>query len=173
MRKKIFVSEIGSKRKALEMCKELVLDDMKNASRVLIESWDGRPCSVTPEEHFNNIVQWCRDNIKSTIWSCQSSAKSCYTSYGFKHKCERKLKCYVANNWMKMAMICAGLEVRHCNCVDYETGYVEKQPIILSDIITNAENFIVRVPRHKLEIDNMISDWTYELKYSYGGYNDD
>lgn len=169
MRNKIF---IDNKKEALEKCKELVLNNMKNDNNGLIQEWDGKKCNVTPEEHFNNIVDWCKNNIKSTIWSCHDSAKyTWYTSYGAKHACERKLKCYVANNWMKMAMILAGLEVRHINCVDYETGYVDKQPIKLSDIITNTENFIVRVPKNKININEMIRDWTYELKYNNGGYN--
>lgn len=173
MRKKVFISEIGSKIDVLNKCKELVLDNMKNECNHLIQEWDGIKCNVTPEEHFDNIVNWCRNNIVSTIWSHQPSAKYTWnTSYGAKHLCERKLKCYVANNWMKMAMICAGLEVCHKNCVEFETGRVYKSPLIASHIITNTENFIVRVPKDRVNIDNLLADWTYELKYSNGGYED-
>lgn len=167
MRNKYFVSEFGSKKDVIEKCKELVLNDMRNDSNCLIQEWDGQKCNVTPEEHFENIVAWCINNIKSTIWSCHDSAKyTWYTSYGAKHACERKLKCYVANNWMKMAMICAGLEVCHINCVDKDSGRVYKSPIIISDILTNDQNFIVRVPKAKIDINEQFSDWTYELKYS-------
>ena len=172
MEKKIFVNELGGKIAALNKCKELVLNDMKNDSHCLIESWDGVKCNVTPEEHFNNIIEWCRTKIKSYVWSCHKSTKYTWqTSYGAKHECERKLKCYVANNWMKMAMICAGCEVCNINCIDYETGYVNKMPIKLSDIITNNQNFIVRKPKDPINLEYMICDWTYELKYRCGGYN--
>ena len=173
MRKQYFVNELGGKHAVLEKCKELVLNDMKYDSHCLIESWDGYPTNVTPEEHFENIINWCINNIKSTIWSCHDSAKYTWnTSYGAKHRCEKSLQCYVANNWMKMAMICAGLDVRNVKCVDFETGYVNKSPIIPSDIITNTQNFIVRVPKNKVDIDDLISDRTYELKYSCGDYED-
>ena len=172
MEKKIFINELGDKKAALEKCKQLVLNDMMYESACLIKFWDGMPCNVTAEQHFNNIVEWCKQHLTSYVWSNHRSSKMAYnTSYGFKHACERALKCYVANNWMKMAMICAGLEVRNCNCVDYETGYVEHAPILLSDIITNNQNFIVRVPRKHIDIEKMIADWTYELKYRDGGYN--
>lgn len=172
MIKKYFVNELGSKKAVLEKCKELVLDDMKNESHFLIESWDGKPTNVTPEEHFENIVNWCKTKIKSTIWSCHKSSKNAFcTSYGAKHRCESQLKCYVANNWMKMAMICAGLEVCNDKCVDFDTGHVSKMPIIPSDIITNTQNFIVRVPKKEVDIEKLISDWTYELKYRCGGYD--
>lgn len=173
MRKRIFISEYGGKKAALEKCKELVLNDMRNDSHCLIEQWDGKPCNVTPEEHFDNIVNWCKTHIKSTIWSCQPSAKSTFwTSYGAKHRCESYLKCYVANNWMKVAMLYAGLEIRHKKCVDYDTGYVSKNQIILSDLVTNNQNFIVRATKNKIDLDDIICDWTYELKYSTGGYDD-
>lgn len=158
---------LSNKREALNKCKELVLDNMKNDANHLIKEWDGVKCNVTPEKHFENIVNWCKNNIVSTIWSHQKSSKYTWnTSYGAKHACEKKLKCYVANNWMKLAMIYAGLEVCDTKCVDYETGHVDKNPILLSDIITNNQNFIVRVPRHKIDLEKMINYWSYELKYS-------
>lgn len=166
-KKLLLVSDLGGKQTALDKCKMIILDDMKNESNCLIQSWDGKPCDVTAEEHFNNIVEWCKTHFKNIAWSHHKSSKLFYsTSYGFKHNCERDLKCYVANNWMKMAMICAGLEVCNCKYVDYETGRVEKTPILLSDILTNSINFIVRKPRKPINIEYMIADWTYELKYT-------
>jgi len=155
---------VKNKIEALAKCKELVLKNMRD-EYCLIEYWDGQLCNVTPEEHFNNIVNWCKNHIKSTIWSCQRSAKSLfYTSYGAKHECERKLKCYVANNWMKVAMIYAGLEIVNDDCED-STGYVCKQPVILSELLDNSKNFIVRVPRKKIDLDKMICDYTKPLIY--------
>lgn len=127
----------------LNQCKQLVLDNMKESG--LIKQWDGIPTHITPEQHFNNIVNWCKDNIKSHVWSSHDSNKCGFrTSYGAKHKCERDLKCYVANNWMKLAMILSGLEVCNYDCIDSETDRVYNRPVSFQDILTNNINFICR-----------------------------
>lgn len=164
------IKDLGGYDKALELCKELVLKDMPGQ----IGSWHGERFDITPEEHFENIIQWCKNNMTSKIWSHQPSAKhQCDTSYGAKHKCERELKCYVANNWMKLAMIYAGLEVCHVKNVDYNTGHVEKEPIQLCDILTNNQNFIYRFKKdNEIKYDCITEYCKYELKYRDGGYDE-
>ena len=121
----------------LNKCYDLVIQNMKESG--LIKKWDGEYTNITAEKHFENIVQWCKDNIKSKTWSYNSSSKDGFsTSYGAKHKCEKKLKCYVANNWMKLAMIFSGLEVCDREYV------VNKRPVLFHDILTNRINFICR-----------------------------
>lgn len=157
---------------ALEKCKELVIKDIKESH--LCDQWDGMPTNVTPEEHFQNIVDWCNENIKSTIWSIHNSSKcGFYTSYGAKHKCERDLKCYVGNNYIKLAMIYAGLEVCNRRMVDNDTEYVYKSQVKWQDILTNSENFICR--RNKKDYSSIkweclcpyVND---DLKYCPGNY---
>ena len=129
--------------KELELCKSLVIKNIEESH--LCDSWDGIPTNITPEDHFWNIVKWC-GKLKSTIWSSNrtSTKYNFITSYGAKHECERALKCYVANNWMKLAMIYAGLEVCNANCVDYDSGKLHKIPVKWEDILINSENFIFR-----------------------------
>ena len=161
------IQTIEEKKNILEECKRLVLKNMKD-SYSLIEYWDGEKTMVTPEKHFKNIIQWCKDNIYSTIWSNQKSSKMTFkTSYGAKHECERKLKCYVANNWMKLAMIYAGFEVCDSYCIEYKTDYVSKSPIDANEILTNHINFIVRKPKEYTGriIYSCISDYYKELEY--------
>ena len=84
------------------------------------------------------IIKSIRTNYCDTTWyvdSCDRIAK---------HKCERDLKSYVANNWMKLAMILSGLEVCTSDCVDFETGKVYNRPVSFQDILTNNINFICR-----------------------------
>ena len=156
--------EIKSIEHGLEECKKIVLDDMSNSSRCLIEEWDGEKCNVTPEEHFNDIVEWCRNNIKSSIWSFhrKSTRYTWITSYGAKHRCESQLRCYVANNWMKLAMIYAGLEVTNDKNIDYD-GKLLKTGIRLDEILTNSINFICRKSNKSPK--NFISSITKELNY--------
>ena len=122
---------------ALEQYKSLIINNIKESK--LCEKWDGLPTNITPEEHFNNIITWCDANIKSRIWSDKSSSKNGFrTSYGAKHKCEKDLKCYVANNWMKLAMIYSGLEVT------YNRLEKDGDKINIQDICENSINFICR-----------------------------
>lgn len=153
----------GSIQNALDECKKIIINDINTSG--LCKEWDSIPCNVTAEEHFEHIVDWCKKTIKSTIWSCHESSKNTFfTSYGAKHTCEKKLKCYVSNNWMKLAMIYAGLEVCNVNCIDYDNNRVNKMPICISDILTYKTNFIVRVPKDKIDINTMISRYSYKLK---------
>lgn len=163
MEKKILY-RVKNKREALEKCKELVLNDMKGH----IGYWDGKKYDITPEEHFQNIIDWCRDKIMSKVWSNRKGSRLTFsTSYGAKHNCERDLKCYVANNWMKLAMIYAGLEVaiitnEYTDINDKYCYSIEK--IKISDILTNHINFIVRNPIAKKDIKIMISDFTEKIE---------
>lgn len=152
----------------LNRCRQMVLDNMKESG--LIEKWDGLPTCVTPEQHLNNIVKWCNENIKSYVWSNHKSNKCGFrTSYGAKHKCEKDLQCYVANNWMKLAMILSGLEVCCGDCIDFETGKVYNKPVSFQDILTNSVSFICRRKMYA-NAENMHLNCIYpyvpeELKY--------
>lgn len=149
----------------LNTARKLVIENI-NKCKGLIESWDGEPTNVTPEEHYEHIVEWAKTHIKNKAWSSSStqSWRNGATSYGAKHECERDLKCYVANNWMKMAMIDAGLDVTYRTSVDYETGKVYREKIFLSDVLKNSVNFIFRVSRNN----DMIAKWIInETKLKY------
>lgn len=164
----------------LNKAKELVINNIKESH--LCDSWDGQPTNVTAEEHFQHIIDWCNNNIKSTIWSChkKSTKQSFYTSYGAKHSCERDLQCYVANNWMKLAMIFSGLEVCNDKRED-DNGRVWYGPVTWQSILVNCENFICRRSRNKEDYNtikyNCLCEWiNTDLKYSTGdwkqiGYN--
>lgn len=167
MEKKIIIDDVKAN---LDLCRNLILKNIETSG--LIESFDGELCTVTPKEHYNNIVAWCKKHLHTPIWSDKKSCKlTSSTSYGFKHQCERDLKCYVANNWMKMAMIDAGLEVKKLTGTCYNGEY-GRSNIMLSDIITNKINFIVRTPpKSTYIIFDSIEPISYELYYRTGGYD--
>lgn len=155
----IEISKLGGYEKALELCKELVLKNMKESK--LIEEWDSKKCKVTPEEHFDNIVKWCKEHIVSYVWSHRTGSKYNWdTSYGAKHVCERELKCYVGNNWIKLAMIYAGIEVCSTKYVDKENGKVEKRPVELWEVLCDDINFICRFKDDNKIKYNCISEYS-------------
>ena len=128
---------------ALEKCKKLVLKDIEEQNCPV--HWDGTVREISPTTQFNEIVNWCIYNIKTKAWSYRKSSSVPWsTSYGAKHKCERDLQCYVANNWMKLAMIYAGLDV--CDDRLIEDGHLMRSPVKYDDILTNHVNFVVRCP---------------------------
>ena len=162
--------EVKSIEEGLKECKELVIKNIEETNCPV--QWDGSIKEIPAEKQFENIVEWCRQNIKSTIWSHNKSAKYTWeTSYGAKHRCESQLKCYVANNWMKLAMIYSGLEVANTYFVNRDTGRLEGLGIRLDEILTNTENFICRRSNKKPE--NFIMPVSKPLKYCRGKYVED
>jgi len=162
--------EVKSINEGLEECKKLVLENIKTSNCPV--HWDGTVREISPEEQFDNIVNWCKENIKSPVWSHQDSAKyTWHTSYGAKHRCESKLKCYVANNWMKLAMIYAGLEVANGYFINYETGRLDSTGIRLDEILTNTVNFVCR--KSKKDPEKFIINITKPIKYCGGDYVED
>lgn len=155
----------------LNKARKLVLEDIRTGLGGLFESWDGTPTNVTPEIHYKNIVNWVNENIKNKAWSNTKTMryKHGVTSYGAKHDCERDLRCYVANNWMKMAMIDAGLDLAKYDDVDYDTGRLYRSKIDCTDILTNTVNMIFRVSRNCDMRSKWIEDYDEELEYNPGG----
>lgn len=136
--------EVKSIEDGLNECRRLVIENIKAVNYPA--PWDGEIKDISPEQQYENIVEWCRSKIKNVAWSHNDSARTTFhTSYGAKHQCERQLKCFVANNWMKMAMIDAGLEVNSVNNISYETGRTIGYGVRLDEILTNSENFVCRV----------------------------
>lgn len=153
----------------LDKCRQLVIENIRETNYPA--PWDGEVKDISPEQQYNNIVRWCKTNIKNITWSHNDSARLTFkTSYGAKHRCEQALKCYVANNWMKMAMIDAGLEVNSTKNVSYETGRVGMFGVRLDQILTNSENFICRVKNNNEH--PQILDYTRPIKYCCGNYDE-
>lgn len=103
-----------------------------------------------PEELFEEIITWCKKNCTNTLWSHNkiSRARS-IESYGLKRICERELRKagimrYVANNWLKLALIAAGLDVTAFNNVSRDNRLTYR-PVIRPEILNNSVNFIWRV----------------------------
>lgn len=115
---------------------EIVFADMKGYNQ---------QSGITPYELFDKIVNWCRLNIKNKKWSHNRLSGSRFAnSYGAKHICQREIGYYVANNWMKAAMIAAGLMVTDIRNVN-EDNRVTYKPVTFADIFATHCNFICRV----------------------------
>lgn len=148
--------------KEIEYAKELVIKDMTEMN---LSYWD-RSDVVNPEEHFNNIVNWCKENVYRKVWSNKKSVKYGWSySYGAKHRCEDKLKCYVANNWIKLAMIYAGLDVAVEDMLfdDYCKPTIQ-------DCLTNHINFVCKRQYKKSisDVIDVIGDNYKNIQYNRG-----
>lgn len=142
--------------KKIELCRSLILNEMKrrNAS---FNYWNGEHFDRDPQEHYSNIVNWCKTNLKNKCWSSCKTVwrRQSMTSYGAKHECEIDLHGYVAENWMKMAMIDAGLDVCSELCIYYSKRLV-REKVHFTEILANGIHFFYRQP--KVEHD-MIDNW--------------
>lgn len=114
-------------------CKPIILKDIE----YMLECND----SI---DKYTQICVWVFKNLKRKTWS-HLAKTGCKASYGFKHRCEQELGFYVANNWMKLAMIENGLDVCDSNYIDFETGRLLSHcPPTSSDLLDNSINFIYR-----------------------------
>ena len=143
-----YFTKIENETQAIREIEHAKNEVIKNMETYELKHWETNE-TITPDEHFNNIVKWCEDNIYHWVWSNKKSVKYGWSnSYGAKHYCERTLKRYVANNWIKVAMIYAGLEV--C-CLDdmfpYDDNLVYKPTIM--EFLIDENNFICRKPKNK------------------------
>jgi len=150
----------------LNKTRELVLENIRMSANV-IDTWDGIPTNVTPESHYNDIVNWAKERVKNKAWSYARTVRYAHgaTSYGAKHDCERDLRCYVANNWMKMAMIDAGLDLAKADDVDDETNKIYRTKIDCTDILTNSVNLIFRVSQNNDMKSRWIEDYDEAILY--------
>lgn len=160
-------ADITKIEKKLNKARELVLENMRTSAYHLIQTWDGMPTNVTPERHYNDIVNWVKEHVKNKAWSYAKTVRYRHgaTSYGAKHDCERDLRCYVANNWMKMAMIDAGLDLARVYDVDDDTGKIYRTKIDCTDILTNGVNLIFRVSQTNDMKSRWIEDYDEAVLY--------
>ena len=138
----------------LDEVRELIISGI-NVTNVPGE-WDGNTYDISGEQQYENIKIWCVNRVRNKAWSHNKSCLNSITSYGLKHECERDLKCYVANNWMKMALIDAGFEVANRKDVEPTSGKLYRQPISINDILDGGVNFIFRQPKEFKAFDNSI-----------------
>lgn len=120
-------------KKIIEHCKPIILKDVE----YMLECND----SI---DKYTQICVWVFKNLTRKTWS-HHAKMGWSASYGLKHRCEDDLGFYVANNWIKLAMIENGLDVCDANCVDYETGKLStKRKPTSEDVLNNSINFIYR-----------------------------
>lgn len=138
----------------LAEARQLVINNI-NETNVPVE-WDGNTYDISAKQQYENIKLWCVNRVKNKAWSHNKSCINSVTSYGLKHECERDLKCYVANNWMKMALIDSGFEVANIKDIEFNSGRLYRTSIFINDILTNHINFIYRLPKDFKPFDSSI-----------------
>lgn len=164
----------------LNLCRDIVISNIQDVNCPVY--WDGKVREVPAKEQYDIIKEWCRNRVKNIQWSHHDRKGNLgYTTYGLKHTCERDLKSYVANNWIKMALIDIGIEVTNVDNVDSDSNrLLYKGPIDIEDILVNSENFIYRRPKdfEYGKISTAILQWKTdkntnklrEIKYCDGNY---
>jgi len=120
-------------QKIIEHCKPIILKDIE----YMLECND----SI---DKYTEICGWVFKNLTRKTWSHHGKS-GWRLSYGLKHRCEDDLGFYVANNWIKLAMLENGLDVLDANCIDYYTGKLTFQYTITEkEVLDNSISFIYR-----------------------------
>lgn len=81
---------------------------------------------------LREIRSWCARTVTNSKWSNIDPSAKAVTTYGLKHKCERDLDRYVANNWMKAALYLEGFPIKIED---------SRKRITIEDMFNNAVNF--------------------------------
>ena len=120
-------------KEIIEHCTPIVIKEIR----------DMLECN-NPMYRYQLICDWVEDNLTRKTWSHHGKS-GWRLSYGLKHRCEDDLGFYVANNWIKLAMLENGLDVLDANCIDYYTGKLTFQYTITEkEVLDNSISFIYR-----------------------------
>ena len=121
------------RKEIIEHCTPIVIEEIRN----MLEC-------TNPMYRYQLICDWVEDNLTRKTWSHKGKS-GWRLSYGLKHRCEDDLGFYVANNWIKLAMLENGLDVLDANCIDYYTGKLSFQYTITEkEVLDNTISFIYR-----------------------------